>query len=164
VPDDASAGFVFDGRLAENFKLASGTWVAVGPLRAQLTNDLKGLASDVVIAGEGREELGALVVPDWATLRALAGTGLEGEALLHHPRVRQAAAERLAAHAERATGSASRVTRMMFMAAPLSFDRGEVTDKGSINQRAVLRHRGDLVASLWSDDPRVIALATERAG
>jgi feruloyl-CoA synthase len=164
VPGDPAAGFVFDGRLAENFKLASGTWVAVGPLRAQLTNDLKGLASDVVIAGEGREELGALVVPDWATLRALAGTGLEGEALLHHPRVRQAAAERLAAHAERATGSASRVTRMMFMAAPLSFDRGEVTDKGSINQRAVLRHRGDLVASLWSDDPRVIALATERAG
>jgi feruloyl-CoA synthase len=164
VPGDASAGFVFDGRLAENFKLASGTWVAVGPLRAQLTNDLKGLASDVVIAGEGHEELGALVVPDWAALRALAGAGPEGEALLHHPKVRQAAAERLAAHAAKATGSASRVRRMMFMAAPLSFDRGEVTDKGSINQRAVLRHRGDLVGSLWTDDPRVIALATERAG
>jgi feruloyl-CoA synthase len=163
VPGDPAAGFVFDGRLAENFKLASGTWVAVGPLRVQLTNDLKGLASDVVIAGEGREELGALVVPDWAALRALAGAGLEGEALLHHPKVRQAAAERLVAHAAKATGSASRVTRMMFMAAPLSFDKGEVTDKGSINQRTVLRHRGDLVTSLWSDDPRVIALATERA-
>jgi feruloyl-CoA synthase len=163
VPGDPAAGFVFDGRLAENFKLASGTWVAVGPLRAQLTNDLKGLASDVVIAGEGHEELGALVMPDWAALRALAGESLEGEALLHHPKVRQAAAARLAAHAAKATGSAARVTRMMFMAAPLSFDRGEVTDKGSINQRAVLRHRGDLVASLWADDPRVIALATERA-
>ena len=164
VPGDAAAGFVFDGRLAENFKLASGTWVAVGPLRAQLTNDLGGLASDVVIAGEGHTELGALVVPDWAALRTLAQEDLEGEALLHHPAVRRAAADRLAAHAAKATGSASRVTRLMFMAAPLSFDRGEVTDKGSINQRAVLRHRGDLVASLWSDDPRVIALATERTG
>jgi feruloyl-CoA synthase len=164
VPGDASAGFVFDGRLAENFKLASGTWVAVGPLRAQLTNDLKGLASDVVVAGEGRRELGALVVPDWAALRSLAGEpGLTGEALLHHPKVRMAAAERLRAHAAAATGSASRVTRMMFMEVPLSFDKGEVTDKGSINQRAVLRHRSDLVESLWSDDPRVIALASEGA-
>ncbi|MDH3263697.1 MAG: feruloyl-CoA synthase [Paracoccaceae bacterium] len=163
VPGDPAAGFVFDGRLAENFKLASGTWVAVGPLRAQLTNDLKGLASDVVIAGEGHHELGALVVPDWSALGALAGEpGLEGEALLHHPKVRAAAAERLAAHASRATGSASRVTRLIFMEVPLSFDKGEVTDKGSINQRAVLGHRGDLVASLWSDDPRLIALASER--
>ncbi|WP_343079987.1 feruloyl-CoA synthase [Ostreiculturibacter nitratireducens] len=162
VPGDAAAGFVFDGRLAENFKLASGTWVAVGPLRATLTNDLKGLASDAVIAGEGRYELGALVVPDWAKLRSIAGDPkLEGESLLHHPKVRRAAAEMLAAHAARATGSASRVTRIMFMEVPLSFDKGEVTDKGSINQRAVLRHRADLVESLWSDDPRVIALASE---
>ena len=165
VPGDPAAGFVFDGRMAENFKLASGTWVAVGPLRAQLTNDLKGLASDVVIAGEGHSELGALVVPDWAALRLLAGEReLAGEALLHHPKVRRAVAERLEAHAARASGSASRVTRLLFMAVPLSFDRGEVTDKGSVNQRAVLRHRADLVASLWTDDPRVIALATERTG
>jgi feruloyl-CoA synthase len=165
VPGDPAAGFVFDGRLAENFKLASGTWVAVGPLRAQLTNDLKGLASDVVIAGEDHVELGALVVPDWAALRLLAGEReLAGEALLHHPKVRRAAAARLAAHAAQATGSASRVTRLMFMAAPLSFDRGEITDKGSVNQRAVLRHRADLLASLWSEDPRVISLGTERTG
>lgn len=163
VPGDASAGFLFDGRLAENFKLASGTWVAVGPLRATLTNDLKGLASDTVIAGEGHVELGALVVPDWSALRTLVGSdAYDGEALLNHPRVRAAAAERLAAHAARATGSASRVTRLLFMGVPLSFDHGEVTDKGSINQRAVLAHREDLVASLWSDDPRVIALASER--
>jgi feruloyl-CoA synthase len=162
VPGDPAAGFVFDGRLAENFKLASGTWVAVGPLRAQLINDLKGLASDVVIAGEGHRELGALVVPDWSALRALVDDpGLDGEALLHHRTVRRAAAERLAAHATKATGSATRVTRVMFMGVPLSFDRGEVTDKGSINQRAVLLHRADLVASLWSDDPRVIALASD---
>lgn len=165
VPGDASRGFVFDGRIAENFKLASGTWVAVGALRAALTNAFKGLATDVVIAGEDHYELGALVAPDWSALRVIAGDpDLEGEALLHHPKVRRAAAERLAAHAAEATGSASRVVRMMFMEVPLSFDHGEVTDKGSINQRAVLRHRADLVDRLWSDDPRVIALATERAG
>ncbi len=151
-----AAGFLFDGRLAENFKLASGTWVAVGPLRAVLTNDLKGLASDSVIAGEGQSELGALVVPDGSALRALVGEDLSGPALLAHPAVRAAAAKALAEHGAQATGSASRVTRMMFLAEPLEFDKGEVTDKGSINQRAVLRHRADLVEALWSDDPRVI--------
>ena len=159
-----AAGFYFDGRLAENFKLASGTWVAVGPLRAKLTDDLKGLAADVVIAGEGHTELGALVLPDWSALRAIAGdAALDGEALLNHPKVRETAAKMLEAHAAQATGSASRVVRMMFLDVPLSFENGEVTDKGSINQRAVLRHRADVVASLWSDDPRVIALSTVRA-
>ena len=160
---DPAAGFYFDGRLAENFKLASGTWVAVGALRAQLTNDLKGLATDVVIAGEGHVELGALVLPNWSALRSITGDDtLEGEALLNHPKVREAAAEMLEAHAARATGSANRVMRMVFLDVPLSFDKSEVTDKGSVNQRAVLRHRADMVASLWSDDPRVIALSTVR--
>ena len=87
----------------------------------------------------------------------------EGAALLAHPAVRAAAAARLADHAGRAGGSASRVTRMMFIADPLSFDRGEVTDKGSVNQRAVLRNREALVETLWSDDARVIALAPASA-
>ena len=163
-PGRPEAGFRFDGRLAENFKLASGTWVAVGPLRGKLTNDLKGLASDVVIAGEGHSELGALVVPDWDALRDLVGEpGLDPFALLDHPDVRRRAAELLGQHAARATDSATRVTRLMFLEAPLSFDRGEVTDKGSINQRAVLRERADLVDRLWSEDPRVIAAGLQRA-
>jgi feruloyl-CoA synthase len=156
VPGDPARGFVFDGRLAENFKLASGTWVAVGTLRATLTNDLKGLASDVVLAGEGRPALGALVVPDWQALRALAGDGTEGAALLDHPVIRAAMAQALSDHMAHASGSASRVTRLMCLDTPLSFDLGEVTDKGSINQRAVLRHRADLVETLFGDDPRVI--------
>ena len=163
VPGDPSAGFVFDGRLAENFKLASGTWVAVGPLRAALTNDLGGLASDAVIAGEGHRALGALIAPNWDALRAVPGAaGLTGEALLAHPAVRRLAAQRLMAHAQAASGSATRVTRLMFMEVPLSFDKGEITDKGSINQRAVLRHRADLVEALWSDDPRVITLGSDQ--
>ncbi|WP_425070716.1 feruloyl-CoA synthase [Sagittula sp. S175] len=155
-PDDPSKGLLFDGRLAENFKLASGTWVAVGPLRAKLTDALGGLASDCVIAGEGHTELGALVVPNWDTLREIAGEDLDGEALLTHPEVRRVTAERLGAAAKEATGSASRVMRLMYLAVPLDFDKGEVTDKGSINQRAVLRHRADMVDALWSEDPRVL--------
>ncbi|WP_428925066.1 feruloyl-CoA synthase [Marinibacterium sp. SX1] len=163
-PARPEAGFRFDGRLAENFKLASGTWVAVGTLRARLLDDLGGLASDVVIAGEGHDSLGALVVPDWAAVEALArAPGLDRFALLDHPRLRRRTAELLADHARRAGGSATRVMRLMFLEAPLSFDRGEVTDKGSVNQRAVLRHRADLVDRLWTEDPRVIALSREQA-
>lgn len=159
-PDDPAKGLMFDGRLAENFKLASGTWVAVGPLRGKLTDDLGGIATDCVIAGEGHTELGALVVPDWSALREFAGADLEGEALLNHPAVRAAATAKLSTHAGRATGSASRVRRMMFLSVPLDFNKGEVTDKGSINQRAVLRRRADLVEALWSEDPRIIKVAT----
>ncbi|WP_417210015.1 feruloyl-CoA synthase [Antarctobacter sp.] len=159
-PDDPAKGLLFDGRLAENFKLASGTWVAVGPLRGKLVDDLGGIATDCVIAGEGHTDLGALVVPDRAALREIAGADLDGEALLTHPAVRAAAASRLSAHASRATGSASRVKRMMFLSVPLDFNKGEVTDKGSINQRAVLRHRADLVAALWGEDPRVITVTS----
>ncbi|WP_259444750.1 feruloyl-CoA synthase [Neotabrizicola shimadae] len=145
VPGDASAGFVFDGRLAENFKLASGTWVTVGPLRTALVDAMGGLISDAVIAGEGRDDLRALLVPNWAAL----GGGPEARALL---------ARRLADHAARATGSASRIVAAMVLVEPLNFDRGEVTDKGSVNQRAVLRERADLVAALWSDAPDVIRI------
>jgi feruloyl-CoA synthase len=156
VPGDAARGFHFDGRLAENFKLDTGTWVAVGALRASFANDLAGIASDVIITGENRKALAALVLPDFDRLREIAGPIADDAALLAHPAVRETAARRLAEHAGRATGSATRITRMMFLDTPLRFDRGEVTDKGSVNQRAVLRERAELVEALYSDDPRVI--------
>lgn len=153
VPEKPSAGFIFDGRLAENFKLSTGTWVAVGALRAALVNAMGGLISDAVIAGEEKDDLRALLVPNWAALRELAGTAQD---VLSHPAVRAALAERLSTHARAATGSAARVVAALVLEEPLSFDRGEVTDKGSVNQRAVLRERADLVAALWAADDRVI--------
>lgn len=161
VPGKPASGFFFDGRVAENFKLATGTWVAVGPLRAKLVDEMGGLVRDVVLAGEDREELGALLVPFFPALRDLAPSGadLSDAELLSHPAVRAAVADRLATHAAAATGSASRVTRAIFLEEEPSFDRGELTDKGSINQRAVLAHRADLVEALYSDDPRVIVAA-----
>ncbi len=156
VPGDPAAGFVFDGRLAENFKLATGTWVAVGALRAGLVNALGGLVSDAVIAGEGRDDLRALLVPSWANMRALVGLGSDAppEQVLSHPALHAALAERLSAHARAATGSASRIVAALVLEVPLSFDKGEVTDKGSVNQRAVLRERADLAAALYGNDPR----------
>jgi feruloyl-CoA synthase len=153
VPDEPAAGFIFDGRLAENFKLATGTWVAVGALRAALVNAMGGLISDAVIAGEEKDDLRALLVPNWIALRELAGGA---DDVLAHPAVQAALAERLSAHARAATGSATRVVAALILEEPLSFDRGEVTDKGSVNQRAVLRERADLAASLWKGGPHVI--------
>lgn len=161
---DASKGFFFNGRLAENFKLASGTWVAAGALRAQLIDDLGGLASDAVIAGEGHSQLGALIIPDWDKLRSVArDSGLEEEALLADEQVRRTVEEFLQGHASRANGTATRVTRLMFLDVPLSFDKGEVTDKGTINQRAVLQNRQSLVENLWSEDPRIVKLSLNEA-
>ncbi len=157
VPGDPSAGFIFDGRLAENFKLATGTWVAVGALRAALVNAMGGLISDAVIAGEERDDLRALLIPNWVRLREVAGLpDGKPDALQDHPAVRAAIRDALSTHARSATGSAARVVAVRVLGTPLSFDAGEVTDKGSVNQRAVLRLRADLVAGLWGDDPAVI--------
>jgi len=154
VPGDPAEGFIFDGRLAENFKLATGTWVAVGALRAGLVNAMGGLISDAVIAGEERDDLRTLLVPNWARLREIAGPDAADP--LAAPPVRAALEEALTAHARAATGSASRIVAALVLESPLSFDKGEVTDKGSVNQRAVLRERADLVAALWVGDGRVI--------
>src|SRR5690606_3662346 len=142
----------------------TGTWVAVGVLRAQLVNQFGGLIRDAVITGENRPELGALVVPFMPVLRELAGEpDLDDAAVLAHPKVRAALAERLAAHQREATGSATRIRRILLMSEPLRFERGEVTDKGSINQRAVLAQRADLVAALYAGAADVIQISREAA-
>ncbi|MGH6924871.1 MAG: feruloyl-CoA synthase [Propylenella sp.] len=161
VPFDAAKGFLFDGRLAENFKLRTGTWVHVGALRAKLVNEFGGLVRDAVIAGEDRDELGALLLPFMPALRELIPNGakLNEVAVVAHPRIRGCLRERLSMHAAGATGSASRVVRVLVMEREPSIDKGEVTDKGSLNQRAMLRHNADLIEALFSDDARVIGLS-----
>jgi feruloyl-CoA synthase len=163
-PFNAAKGFLFDGRLAENFKLRTGTWVAVGALRAKLVDAFGGLVQDAVIVGEDREALGALLVPFMPALRALVtdDANLDDAAIIAHPRVREALAERLSKHAAAATGSASRVVRVLVLERAPSIDKGEITDKGSLNQRAMLQHNADLAEALYSDDARVIALSDDR--
>jgi feruloyl-CoA synthase len=139
-PEDPQAGMEFDGRLSEDFKLTTGTWVSVGPLRARLAAAGAPYLQDSVITGHDRDEVGALV---FANLQAC--KGLAPEALRT---ILQTALDALAAQA---TGSSKRIARALLLAEPPSIDAGEVTDKGSINQRAVLRTRADLVEMLYSE-------------
>ena len=147
--NDPHLGLRFDGRIAEDFKLATGTFVSVGPLRAKIIAAGAPYVQDAVITGINLNEVGALIFPTPA-VRKLAGLPddaplqqvLESEAVQAHF---QKVANTLAASA---TGSSSRVARLHLMAAPPSIDKGEVTDKGSINQRAVLKHRAALADAM----------------
>jgi feruloyl-CoA synthase len=160
--DDLEAGFDFDGRIAEDFKLASGTWVSVGPLRARFVAACAPLVRDVVIAGINRDEISALVILDLDGCRlinpALASDDMAAAA--NDPLVLTAFRDRFQKLLASATGSSTRIARAILVDAPLSIDRGEVTDKGSINQRAVLEHRVGLIDELYSPTPsaRVITL------
>jgi feruloyl-CoA synthase len=161
--NDVAAGFEFDGRVAEDFKLATGTWVSVGPLRAQFVRAFDPLVKDAAVAGHDRDEIGMLVFPDEAATRRLA-PHLPVDApfaeVLADGRVRRAFAERLIALASAATGSSNRVARIALLAEPPSIDIGEATDKGSLNQRAVLNHRAADVEALYAPEaaPRIVRI------
>jgi feruloyl-CoA synthase len=153
--DDLHAGFDFDGRIAEDFKLASGTWVSVGPLRARLIAACAPLVRDVVIAGLNRDELAALVVLDLDGCKLINPTLPADDiaATAADPLVRDAFRERLGKFLSTATGSSTRIARAILLDVPLSIDRGEVTDKGSVNQRVVLAHRCALIEDLYLPAP-----------
>lgn len=155
VADDPHAGFDFDGRIAEDFKLASGTWVSVGPLRARFIAACAPLVRDVVIAGINRDEISALVVLDLDGCRLINATLPHDDIAVTaaDPLVRDAFRERLTHFLGEATGSSTRITRAILLNTPLSIDRGEVTDKGSINQRAVLENRTALIDALYATTP-----------
>ncbi|MBV8439252.1 MAG: feruloyl-CoA synthase [Hyphomicrobiales bacterium] len=152
---DPERGFVFDGRVAEDFKLATGTWVSVGPLRLKFIAHHAPYVTDVVVAGHDRDDAAALVVPNLSACREL--SGLDGDAsvaeVLGCERVRTTFASLLSAFNKAAGGSSGRLARLILMDDPPSLDTGEMTDKGSINQRAVLSHRASLVEELYADTP-----------
>jgi feruloyl-CoA synthase len=161
-PDDLHAGFDFDGRISEDFKLASGTWVSVGPLRARFIAACAPLVRDVVIAGIDRDEISALAILDLDGCRLINPTlPMDDLAVVAADTlIRAAFVERFRAFLASGTGSSTRIARATLLAEPLSIDRGEVTDKGSVNQRAVLEHRAPLIADLYapSPPPHVIAI------
>ncbi|MDX1374423.1 MAG: feruloyl-CoA synthase [Burkholderiales bacterium] len=141
-PRDPARGLRFEGRVAEDFKLATGTWVHVGALRARCIAQLAPLARDVVIAGHDRDYVAALIVPD-----PQASAGRDDAAL------RAELAGRLRALAAANPGSSMRIERALVLREAPSLDAGEMTDKGSINQRAVLARRAALVDALYADPP-----------
>jgi feruloyl-CoA synthase len=154
-PDRPEKGLLFDGRISEDFKLTSGTWVSVGPLRGRFIAHFAPYVRDVVIAGHDRDDLAALVFVDVENCRSLCPelAGSDVAAIVSHPQVRAQFAEMLASFAAQATGSATRIERIILVDELPSLDVGEVTDKGSINQRAVLDHRVALVEDLYADRP-----------
>jgi feruloyl-CoA synthase len=154
--NDPAKGLLFDGRLAEDFKLATGTWVSVGPLRAGFIAHFAPLVRDVVLGGAERDELTALIFPDVDACRKLApdlAADAPASSLVADRRVRTAFAQRLDSFAAAGTGASSRIARAVVLAEPPSLDIGEMTDKGSINQRAVLAHRAALVEALYAAPP-----------
>ncbi len=153
-PDRPELGLFFDGRVAEDFKLNSGTWVSVGTLRVAGITALSPLAQDIVVSGHGGDHVRFLVFPNIAACRALAGLpdSADANAVIGHDKVRAAIAAGLAKlKAQSGGGSSGHATRALLLAEPASVDGGEITDKGYINQRAVLTRRAAAVATLEDD-------------
>ena len=149
------AGLMFDGRIAEDFKLASGTWVRATNVRLQALQHLADIALDVVVTGHDRSEVGLLVFPHPT------GTPHEndGEAVTA-PALLAAVAERLLRAAAQGAGSSTRVARALVLAVPPSVSEGELTAKGSLNARRVLTLRQAMLERLYRDDDAAVILAS----
>jgi feruloyl-CoA synthase len=163
-PQDISRGFIFDGRIVEDFKLSTGTFVSAGPLRGKFLSRCAPYVQDAVIAGHDRDFVTVLVFPALDACRELAGlpeTASAAETVANQA-VRAKFQELLNELAAEATGSSSRIARAILMPEPPAIDAHEVTDKGSINQGAVLKNRAALVLDLYSPRPsaRVISIQT----
>jgi feruloyl-CoA synthase len=159
-PADVNKGFLFDGRFAEDFKLASGTWVSVGPMRARFLSHFAPFVRDVVIAGHDRDEVGILIFADLDVCSSICPglpSGSPAREILAHEAVRSQFQELLKSFAAKATGSSNRVMRAVLVEEPPSLDAGEITDKGSLNQRVVLERRAALVEQLYgSESPSLV--------
>jgi feruloyl-CoA synthase len=150
-------GIVFDGRVSENFKLSTGTWVSVGNLRTTIVACADHVIQDLVVTGHDRDEIGVLVFPNVLGCRALcpelAVETPVGE-LIENKKVRAALTGGLKVHNQANFGSSTTVARARFMSEPPNIDANEITDKGYINQRAVLSQRQNLVNLLYSHDDK----------
>lgn len=159
-PDRPEAGLVFDGRVAEDFKLSSGTWVNVGAVRVKGIEMLAPVAQDIVVTGHDADEIGFLVFPNVAACRAMAGLSADASVadVLAHPAVRERVKSGLQAMRAAGSGSSTHARRALLMLEPPAVDAGEITDKGYINQQAVLSRRIELVRELQGAGARVILI------
>ena len=155
-PQDPAKGIEFDGRVTEDFKLTTATWVSVGAVRIKSIAAGDPVIQDAVVTGHGRDDIGLLIFPSEPGCRSLcpdlpsdAGLG----ALIGDPRVRAKVADALAAMVAASTGSSTCPTRALLMDELPSIDANEITDKGYINQRAVLTRRAALVERLYAAQP-----------
>lgn len=166
-PDEPAMGLLFDGRLGEDFKLTTGTWVNVGPLRVKIIEHFAPYVRDVVIVGRDRDSIAALIFPNFSACHHLAPDRSSDAApatLIADPRLRAEFADRLQTLSQQSTGSSNHVSRILLLEEPPSIDLGEITDKGAVSQKVVLNHRAALVEELYTASPssRVI-VATAHA-
>jgi feruloyl-CoA synthase len=159
-PQRPERGIVFDGRVAEDFKLMSGTWVHAGVLRVTAIAAGAPVIQDAVVTGHDREEVGLLVFPNLAGCQALCPeAGDDIKTLLRCPAVHQRLRAGFAAYNAEHGASSRRIARLLLLAEPPGIDANEITDKGYINQGAVLARRAALVERLYAagaDDPEVL--------
>jgi feruloyl-CoA synthase len=155
-PARPECGLLFDGRLAEDFKLSNGTWVSVGPLRTRILQQAGACVQDVVLTAPDRAFVGALIFPNVTACRAhcpdLAADS-PADVVLNDARVQATFRSLLQRLAAGSTGSSTFVVRASLLYDPPSIDAREITDKGSINQKAVLANRAPLVEELYADPP-----------
>jgi feruloyl-CoA synthase len=152
-PDDPAQGLVFDGRVTEDFKLTTGTWVSVGSVRVGCISSAAPLLQDAVVTGHNRDFLGLLAWPNLEECRRLAPETADVEALLRAPAVVDAVRKKLQDRNAGEKGSSTRIERVLLMVEPPSLDANEITDKGYVNQRATLERRAALVERLYGAVP-----------
>ncbi len=159
---NVAAGILFDGCLGENFKLTSGTWVNVGALRVALISACPELIADAVIAGHNRDFVSALIFPKMEACRALCQDDNATDAeILRDARVRNRIGDAIAKHNRQHRGSSQRIVRMILLDTPPSVDRNEMTDKGYLNQRAVLENRCEAVERLYDPTASDVVIIQE---
>lgn len=154
-PDDMNLGLRFDGRISEDFKLMSGTWVRAATLRLELLQEFKGVAQDIVVTGADRNEVGVMIVPPPDLAAKFDATDDAGA--LVSDSLRDKIVEILQARADTGVGSAARVVRALVLAEPPSMADGEITAKGNLNFRKILTRRAALLERLYSGDDAAVA-------
>src|SRR3954447_9104138 len=153
-PEDPNRGLVFDGRVVEDFKLMTGTFVSVGTLRIAALAAASPLLMDAVVCGHDRDYVALLAWPNVAAAREIAGEPEAApEELVRSPKLAEYLRERFIAHNRSNPASSTRVERVILLAEPPSLDANEITDKGYVNQRAALERRAVHVAALFAEQP-----------
>ena len=158
--DDPAKGILFDGRVAEDFKLLTGSWVSTGMVRIAAISACAEVIQDAVVTGHDRDEIGLLIIPNVVGMAKVANLNSDAPLsdLLGNDKTRQILCGSLAAHNSQNPTSSTRIARVIFLEEPLNIDAGEITDKGYVNQRAVLERRHALVEQLYSDDEAAILI------
>ncbi|MCP4316113.1 MAG: feruloyl-CoA synthase [Hyphomicrobiales bacterium] len=160
-PDDPSQGVIFDGRVAEDFKLLTGSWVSAGALRVAAIAAGEPMIQDAVVTGHDRDEIGLLVFPNPTGMAQVAGFPPDTPVadLVANPKVIEALKVAIGRYNEHHSASSQRIGRLLILADAPKMDANEITDKGYINQRAVLEHRVDMVNRLYASGPEVIVVS-----